>query len=290
MDLAREASEKDPSFAAPYVVMAADESQLVQLQAEGPREAGKRAWQDVEKALALDPNNRSAHAQKALLAYTNQWDWPQAEREFKLALAGGSHGSAENLYGWCLITRGRFAEARRRLQAAAELDPLSLGPQLNQVEEFFAEKNYGEAKRRVDQILEKAPANPVALGLSSSVAFWRKDCSSARASSDKLKALYPKVSAAMMSVYGADYVCGRREESSASIQELLRNPPANASPYGMAAAAAMTNDADRAVKFLEQSAELREPRLMMLRYDRAFDSVRQDARVVALEKRLGLPE
>jgi serine/threonine-protein kinase len=92
MDLAREASEKDPSFAAPYVVMAAAESQLVQFEAERPRDAEERAWQDVGKALSLDPNNRSAHAQKALLAYTNQWDWPQAESEFKLALAGGSHG------------------------------------------------------------------------------------------------------------------------------------------------------------------------------------------------------
>jgi len=108
MDLARQATEKDPSFAQPFVVMAAGESQLTQLQVESSRAGAERAWQYVAKALALDPANSGAHAQKALLAYTDHWDWPQAEKEFKLALAAGSHGSAENLYGWCLITRGRF--------------------------------------------------------------------------------------------------------------------------------------------------------------------------------------
>jgi hypothetical protein len=42
--------------------------------------------------------------------------------------------------------------------------------------------------------------------------------------------------------------------------------------------------------YLEKSAELREPRLLMLKYDRVFDSIRPDARFVALERRLGLLE
>src|ERR1700722_19452671 len=88
-------------------------------------------------------------------------------------------------------TRG-FEEARRRLQNAAEIDPLSLGPQLNQVEELSAEQNYQEAKRKVDQILRTAPSNAVALSEATSVGFWQRDCSSAKAASDKLKELYPK--------------------------------------------------------------------------------------------------
>jgi tetratricopeptide (TPR) repeat protein len=146
INLAREATEKDSSFAQPYVVMATSESELTQLQVQAPRLSAEHEWDDIAKALTLDPGNSGAHALKALLAYTDHWDWPQAEREFRLSLAAGSHGSAENLYGWCLITRGRFDEARRRLQLAAELDPLSLGPQLNQAEELMVERNYPGAK------------------------------------------------------------------------------------------------------------------------------------------------
>ena len=40
--------------------------------------------------------------------------------------------------------------------------------------------------------------------------------------------------------------------------------------------------------YLEKSAGLREPRLLMLKYDRVFDAIRQDSRFLALERRLGL--
>ncbi len=290
MDLARQATEKDPAFAQPFVVMAAGESQLTQLQAGSPREGAERAWQYIAKALAIEPANSGAHAQKALLAYTDQWDWPQAEREFKLALAAGSHGSAENLYGWCLITRGRFEEARRRLQLAAELDPLSLGPQLNQIEDLMAERNYPEAKRRVDQILRTAPTNSVALSQANSIGFWQKDCSGARAASDKLLELYPKAPGARLTGFAADSVCGHPDEARAAALELYRHPSGYLSPYSIAGGLALSGNADPVMPYLEKSAELREPRLMMLKYDRVFEPIRQDPRFIALERKLGLIE
>jgi serine/threonine-protein kinase len=290
MDLARQAAEKDPSFAQLYVLMAAGESQLIQFQAEPPRAANERAWQDIAKALTYDPNNSGAHAQKALLAYTDQWDWPQAEREFKLALAAGSHGSAENLYGWCLITRGRFEEARRRLQLAAELDPLSLGPQLNQVEELMAEQKYAEAKRKTDQILRTAPSNSVALSLASSIAYWQRDCLGAQAASAKILALYPQAPGARITKVGAESVCGHPEEAKADAAELFRLPNGYLSPYTIAAMLALGGDVEPAILQLQRSAEHREPRLLMLKVDRVFDSIRQDPRFIELERRLGLLE
>ena len=289
IDLARQAAEKDPSFAQPYVLMAACESQLTTLQvADAPRAGAERAWDDIAKALALDPGNNGAHAQKALLAYTDRWDWPQAEREFRLALAEGSHGSAENLYGWCLITRGRFEEARRRLQVAAELDPLSLGPQLNQVAEMFAEQKYTGAKRKVDEILRTAPSNSVALSLAASIAYWQRDCPGATAASTRILALYPKAPGARISAVGAEYVCGHPDEARAAAEELFRHSANSLSPYAMAAISAIEGNADRAIVDLQRSAELREPRLMMLKVDRVFDSIRQDSRFIELERRLGV--
>jgi adenylate cyclase len=290
IDLARQAAEKDPSFAQPYILMAAGESQLTTIQAQAPRAGAERAWQDIAKALALDPNSSGAHAQKALLAYTDHWDWPQAEKEFRLSLAGGSHASAESLYGWCLMTRGRFDEARRRLQVAAELDPLSLGPQLNQVEELMDERKYSEARKKVDRVLSTAPANPVALGLATSIAFWQKDCPAATASSGKLLELYPQAPSVRLSGLAADFVCGHQAEAKKAVAELFRNHPGYLSPYAMAATYALGGDAERTMMYLEQSAELHEPSLMQLKVDPVFDAVRKDARLVALERRLGLLE
>jgi TolB-like protein/Tfp pilus assembly protein PilF len=289
IELAGNASEKDSSFAQPYVVMAAGESQLNTLLAQAPHLGAERALEDIAKALALDPQNRGAHAQKALLVYTDQWDWPQAEREFRLALAAGSHSSAENLYGWSLMTRGRFAEARQHLETAAELDPLSLGPQLNQVQELMNERNYAEAKSRVEQILRTNPANPAALFFASSIAFWQQDCPASTAWSRKLLDAYPEALMSIVSRIGANTVCGRPHDLAADVSALLqKHPSAFVSPHAVAAAYAFGNDAENAMLYLQKSAEVREPVLLSLRVDRVFDSIRQDPRFIALERRLGL--
>jgi adenylate cyclase len=289
MELAQQAVQKDSSYAQPYVLMATAEAQLTQLFAGDPHSASERARQDIAKALELDPGNHGAHAQLALLAYTDQWDWPQAEREFRIALATGSHGSAENLYGWCLMTRGRFAEARRHLELAAELDPLSLGPQLNQVEEMLAERNYPEARRKVEQVLETAPSNFVALALGSTVALMQKDCPATTALDRKLLATYPQSPYAHLTALGADGFCGHPELVRAKFADILSgHPPGYLSPYSVAAVYAVSGDADRAISYLQKSADLREATILLLKVDRAFDGVRQDRRFVALERQIGL--
>jgi Tfp pilus assembly protein PilF len=175
------------------------------------------------------------------------------------------------------------------LQIAAELDPLSLGPQLNQVSELLNERNYPEAMRKVEQILRTAPVNPAALYLAFAVAYWQRDCPAATAWSRKLTDAYPEALSAAMAQEGAEAVCGRPIHAKGGLADWLRkHPSAYISPYSMAAAYAIGNDAEHAMSQLQKSAELREPVLMALKVDRVFDSIRQDPRFIALERRLGL--
>jgi len=291
MELAEQAAGKDPSYAQPYVLMASAESQLSTLFAETPHVAAQRARQDIAKALQLDPGNNGAHAQLAMLAYTDEWDWPQAEREFRLALATGSHGSAENLYGWCLMTRGRFAEARKHLENAAELDPLSLGPQLNQAEEMLAERDYAGAKRKVDRILETAPSNFVALALAFGVALGKGDCPGVIQWNQKLLTTYPQSPFAHLTSLGADGFCGHPERVDSELAEILSgHPPGFLSPYAVATVYGVRGDVDHVMSYLLKSAELREPTILMMKVERAFDRVRQDGRFVAMERQVGLLE
>ena len=287
--LAKQAIEKDPSYAQPYVLMASAESLLTTLQVQAPRPANERARQDIAKALELDPRNNAAHAQKAMLDYIDGWDWPQAEREFQFVLGQGSHGSAENLYGWCLMTRGRFAESRKHLQIAAELDPLSLGPQLNQVEELTAEGSLKEARRKAEEIVRIAPTSFVALSLLAAVAFYQHDCPNTIEWSQKLLHLYPQVPYTHLNALAADVGCGHMEGSQAKFQEILSgHPPGFISPHYLAASYGALGDPDRAMFYLQKSADLREPTLLYLKIDKGLDKMRQDPRFIALERRIGL--
>jgi TolB-like protein/tetratricopeptide (TPR) repeat protein len=291
IELSQQAVDKDSSYAQPYVLMASAESQLTTLFAESPHAASERARQDISRALELDPGNSAAHSLLAMLTYTDGWDWPRAESEFRTALATGSHGSAENLYGWCLMTRGRFAEARKHLEIAAELDPLSLGPQLNQVEELLAERNYAEAKRKVDRILETAPSNFVALALASTVALEQKDCPAIIALDQKLLTVYSQSPYAHLAALAADGFCGHPERVEAKLADILSgHPPGYLSPFAVATVFAIRGDADRTMSYLQKSADLRETTILFLKVERAFDRVRGDNRFLALERRVGLAE
>ena len=291
IELARQATAKDSTFAQPYVLMASAESQLNTMFVQAADITAKHESEDLEKGLALDPGNSAAHALKAMLVYTDQWDWPQAEREFGLALASGSHGAAESSYGWCLMTRGRFAESRRRLQIAAELDPLSLGPQLNQVAELIEEHREDEAKRIVNNVLNVAPKSPAALAQGLRVAFWQKDCAAATPLGQKIVALYPKsLNATIVTVF-TSAACGRADLMAADLATLAQMKPSIfPSPYQVAGAFSIGQDADRAISFLKLSADRHEPALMSVAVDRAFEPLRHDARFIALERRLGLVE
>lgn len=288
IDLAHQAQAMENS-APTLVLLASAELELATLFAQPAGVSANRAWDDVGQALAIDPDNSTAHALKALLAYTDRWDWPTAESEFRLALATGSHAAAENLYGWCLMTRGRFSESRQRLQTASDLDPLSLGPQLNQVSELIAEHDDAHARRTVDQILRVAPANPVALILGLDVAYWQRDCAAATSFNEKSHAQFPQVAHPTLGDVVASAACGRSDEVARDLNVLGKTKPSDfPSPYLAAETFALGNDSARAISLLELSASQRESRLLQLKVDRVFEPLQTDPRFLALERRIGL--
>ena len=88
-----------------------------------PDEAGPKAKEAAEKALAIDPTDADAHLALAIESQWYEWNWPVAEREFKRAIELNPNNSeAHGYYSWFLAPMGRgveaLAEARRGQQAA----------------------------------------------------------------------------------------------------------------------------------------------------------------------------
>jgi serine/threonine-protein kinase len=288
--LAKEASAKDPGYVLPHTLMAQAESELSTLLIEPPREAAAHAKEAIAKALSLDPSSSDAHAEKALFAYTDDWDWPQAEREFRLALAQGSRAQAHNLYGWSLMTRGRFEEARSHLRIAAELDPQSTGPALNQSMNSLMNRNVAESKRQLDAILVANPRSFAGLFLRTAVALWEKDCAAASSYSGKIKELYPNVPASQINIVMVSARCGHPEQARAFLAAVTKgtNPAGYASPYSLALLYAALSDVDGVMQALQKSADAREPVILYLKVEPAWDPFRADPRFQALERTVGL--
>ena len=287
--LSQEAVRIDPQYARAHFAIARAANTLSAINAISGQEAVALGRPAAQRALAIDPQLSDAHAYLALITYVRDWNWPEAEKEFALALEGeGSHTQAHSWYGWALMTRKRFDEARSHLRTAEELDPQSPNPRQNLVTDLIFEPNFPAARREVAEIFKLYPKSSVAIRDVGWIAILEHDCAAARASAETAAQWYPgqsdKTGSPTMKV-----VCGQPEAARLQLEKMARDAEKEfESPYAMAEGYASLHDADRAMQYLEKSAAARESVVLYLAIDTLFDPIREDPRFQALEKKLSL--
>jgi len=122
----RQAIEIEPGFASAYSGLA-DAYSLLDLYASVPSpESRARAIWAAERAVELDPLLPEAHSSVGTVRTIFEWDWQEAEREFRTAIRlSPSDARAHHWLGLLLGTLGRFDESLEKLAIAHELDPRS---------------------------------------------------------------------------------------------------------------------------------------------------------------------
>lgn len=288
--LFQEAAAADPNYVSAYLGIARAEMALVHITAVAPGEGRATARQALEKALAIDPRDAESLGELANLDYRDDWDWPRAEHEFRLAVEHGAQATTHSYYGWSLATRGRFEEAHQQFRIAEDLDPLNASVRVNEVVAFYLERNYGAAERMLQELVDSkldALDGHLLLGL---MAIYRHDCAKATAEGEWTTRAFP----APMTKFGLglNAACrGQIDEARRDFAEAGHpNGRAVASPYQLAMGYASINDKDAAFSFLEKSAGAKEGQILYLKYEPLFDGIRTDPRFLALEKKVGLIE
>ncbi|MBW8770238.1 MAG: protein kinase [Gemmatimonadetes bacterium] len=117
---------RDPTFALALANMSMSYIELAEHGAMEPDLAHPRAESAVAEALRIDPELGAAHCTMAYLRTVRDYDWENAEAEFKRAIElSPSYGDAYDLYGRLCSALERYDEALQLLQRAQELDPLA---------------------------------------------------------------------------------------------------------------------------------------------------------------------
>lgn len=116
----------DPAYAAAYAGLA-DAYVLLGAYAQKPMdEAMPRARAAAKRALELDPSQASAHSALGLIHQSYDWNWKEAEAQYRRALELNPGDVEVHLrYAWMLRVLGRFEESLVEIRKAIELDPLS---------------------------------------------------------------------------------------------------------------------------------------------------------------------
>jgi serine/threonine protein kinase/Tfp pilus assembly protein PilF len=255
-----------------------------------PLEIFPQGKAEAIKAIDIDPSVGEARVALAWMHWMGDWDWPNAEAEFKRAIERNPNDAmAHYYYAYFLGGMKRFDAAFEQLQLAQILDPLS-----SVVTACFATtqvwaREYDLAISRLRKTLELDPYFALGhfwLGIAYELAHMYKESVEV---SEKGVALF-KGWPAMMHALGRSYAfSGRRDDALRIIDELIElSKKRYVCAYFPALIYAALNDLDQTFKWLEKAFQERGWWMVVFNVDPRLDSLRSDPRFINLVHRVGL--
>jgi adenylate cyclase len=284
------ALEKDPDYALAWAGMADTYSLMGEYTNISRRVLYKDQMNAVHKALELDPDLAEAHISLAISLMLNDWNWAEAEKEFRLGLslnpnyATGHHWLAE-----LLMFMGNTEEAFREISLAVDLDPISQG--ILKDKGIFYYYN-GEFDKAIETALTTLELDPefVPVNRLLSLAYIGKGMYEDAIRENRIwgdkTGNKIKTDVAHAHILAS---AGRNDEAKKIIEDTgIENMLSSNDYRGVALVYAALGEKDEAFEWLEKSYEKHEESLCSLKIDCKFDSLRDDPRFDAMLKKIGL--
>jgi serine/threonine-protein kinase len=151
----QKAIEEDAGYAMAYAGLADAYSFMGIYSVQRPRTAFASASAAVERALAIDPDLAEAHTSLASIRLHNDWNWVEAEREFRRALELDPMQTLPRIYrSWLLVLQGDYGGAAIEARKAQEIEPLSPSINAGTAHALFLARRYDQAVSECEKSLE----------------------------------------------------------------------------------------------------------------------------------------
>ena len=290
IELARQAIDADPAYAAPYAALAYIYGMLGFFGVLTPADAFPKARAAAFKALQTDEADAGAHIQLGLVRLFYDWEWQGAEAEIQRGLSLAPNDDAGHFaYGAWLLAMGRCEEAILELKRALELDPLSSPISGFLAGAYYWARQYDRALEQCRKTLEVDSSFIGAQALLAALLARLGRCDDAVTEAQKCFSL-PGAELRGRSTLGLVYALAGRGEEARKIAEELENRQrpgnlASALPHLYAA----LGDREKAFQWLEEAYKERVSYLVFIGQVPEFESLYGDARFKDLLRRIGLP-
>ena len=256
-------------------------------------EAGPKAKEAAQKALAIDPNDAGAHLALAIESQWYEWNWAVAESEFKRAIElSPNDAEAHGYYSWFLAPMGRGPEALVEAKRAQQLAPLSSLGNFYVASVLVFTRQWDPAIQQLHSDIELEPN------------FWFDHCFLGRAY--EAKGRLPEAIAEFQSALALDKdnteiwsglghayaLSGNKAEAQKVLSHFNELSTYNyVSPYSRAIVYAGLGEKDQVFAWLDRAYQERSYFLAVyLPTDSRLDSLHVDPRFIDLKRRVGLPE
>jgi tetratricopeptide (TPR) repeat protein len=287
----QQAVEKDPSYALAYTGLADSYVLLGWNSYLPPKEAFPKGKAAAKTALDLDPDLAEAHTSLAALLWLYDWQWEEAQREFKRSLElSPTYPTANHWYAEYVMTMGRHEDVMSRMKNSHDLDPLSLIINVAVGWALYFARRYDEATEQLRRAVELDPNYPVTywiLGLVLRKTGCYELAITEGEKGGKLSGGSPMMRAALAHTLGT---AGRPVEAGQILDDLTRLAKQKyVAPYFFAGIHVGLGENDQALEYLEKAYEEHSNWLIYLHIDPSMDGLRDDRRFQDLLRRVGLP-
>jgi len=283
-----EAIRHDPSFSAAYARLAIHLIEAIG-ETRPAAEVALRAQDLVTKALETNPNSSDGHLARAMLVWQLDLAWDRVEAELLQAITlNPSSCAARVRYGALLQVLQRWDEAQVQLRAAREQDPLGLEPRGLLAQVYVARGDLPTAISVVEVLLQDFPNMAGIRAWLAALYAW------AGRREDAARMIEPFAGAPDLGsrIYRATVQLrlGREEDARALLADWEAGKISGAHIARYAAELyAMLGDKTRALALLEQDERSGERLIWQIYQARGLDSIRDDARFIALLRAENLP-
>jgi adenylate cyclase len=255
-----------------------------------PREAMPKARDAALKAIAIDNSLGAAHLGLASVLFLYDWDWPAADREFKMAeTLDPKSEDAKLRYGWALLSTGHDRDALEQFENARRLNPSDPMTVILLGNVYGSRHEHERALAYCDEGVRMAPDFWRAFQARGLFRLGAGDPKGAIDDLEKMTKLadFPDTKGWLGFGYGA---VGRRADALKILDQLANSSKTRYVPaWSFALLYAGLGDTEHELQWLETAYSDRSPAMTRLS-EGEFDRIRSDSRFVALVKKVGLPE
>jgi TolB-like protein/Tfp pilus assembly protein PilF/class 3 adenylate cyclase len=284
----QEAIRLDPRYALAYAKLSLAVADLAGIfggfSMKEREEAHAKARVSAQKALALDPNLAEAHRAQAEILMELDFNFPEAEAEFRRALElAPQNASVTENFATLLAKLGQLDEAAALGQRAIALEPLRVSFLQSLSVNLTPLGRYDEAEAAVRKAIELQPQSITLYKQLAIVQILRGKSAAAVESAKKETDPYWRTYTLAL----AHFANGDRAEADAALKKLI-DENADQGASQIAQVYALRKESDKMFEWLEHAWPTNDPGVTDLLLDPFLRAYKDDPRFIAFAHKIGV--
>jgi eukaryotic-like serine/threonine-protein kinase len=283
--------EKNPGWAPLYAGLAEVWMWIQQAGYEPPSVAAPKIFENLNKAMELDPDLAEAHYLSAMIAHLVEWNWGKSEKEFLKTLAiNPNDAMTRMLYAQLLLILQRNDEALAQKELAVSLDPLNPMMKLLYSGTLVQAGDFKTGLSVAEELVAAYPADLNANGMIELAAYRLKEYDKViRSVKYSLPFLIEEnVYEGIVRIYSESGIVSAYEEIMKHLEKYAENNPICF--MEMSTRYIIANQPDKAMDWIEKGFELHDPQMTYIAASgQYFNQLFGNPRFIAICEKMNLP-